>query len=81
MFPAPPRPEEYYIGWNWVRGVGLEEWRSAYDGGCLCVFSNNLGLVLSLCCVPEGIARRGVDAGTTASDRKDLIAQCQRMGE
>jgi len=62
---------EYVSGATTSRGV---------DGGCLCVFSDNHGLVLGLCYVlggwlgvPEDIARRGVNvSGTTASDRKDF---------
>ena len=50
--------------------------KGAYDGGRLCVFSDDFGLVLGLFgvgrAIPVGIARRGANvSGTTASDRVD----------
>ena len=64
-----------------VDAVQLESSRpeDTHHGGCLCMFPNELGLVLGLHCVfggrlgaPEGTASAYV-SGTTASNRKELI--------
>jgi len=55
------------------------------DGDCLCVFSDEVGLVLGLCCVLRGAAESITKweanvSGTTTSDRIDfgLAASCLR---
>lgn len=63
-------------------GYGLGECkRYAHDGGCLCVFLDELSLVLGLCCILGGAVgvsgRRADISSTTASDGKELIIECK----
>jgi hypothetical protein len=61
----------------------VESGRRAYDGGGLCVFSDEFRLVLGIGRGDPGdIARRGAYvSGTTASDRIDLVVACQWIWE